>query len=265
MGVAIVGYVSIYYKDDDQKKDDEANTDLQCPLPPEGATPSPTPVPTTSDNSAALLGTFLVIFAQFMVAIQMIVEEKIINKYGAPALKAVGCEGIFGFLILGTMLIPLSQIKVDGYALEAPIDALKQVSNNWQIQLSLVLYTCSIAFFNFFGISVTKSMSASHRMVLDSLRTAAIWAVGLLLGWERFHFEKLFGFVCLLIGTAMYNEILTIPALLTTTTTRMKRPGRASWIMLGGTARLTTRRSLETFQLMLPCFRTCENKKKGVF
>ena len=29
----------------------------------------------------------------------------------------------------------------------------------------------SIAFFNFFGISVTKDMSAAHRMVLDSLRT----------------------------------------------------------------------------------------------
>ena len=31
----------------------------------------------------------------------------------------------------------------------------------------------SIAFFNFFGISVTKEMSATTRMVLDSVRTFA--------------------------------------------------------------------------------------------
>ena len=33
----------------------------------------------------------------------------------------------------------------------------------------------SIAFFNFFGISVTKEMSATTRMVLDSIRTFVIW------------------------------------------------------------------------------------------
>jgi FtsH-binding integral membrane protein len=44
----------------------------------------------------------------------------------------------------------------------------------------------SIAFFNFFGLSVTKYMSATHRMVLDSLRTIIIWAVSLLVGWQSF-------------------------------------------------------------------------------
>ena len=38
---------------------------------------------------------------------------------------------------------------------------------------------CSIAFFNFFGISVTKHMSAAHRMVLDSLRVMVVWGFGL--------------------------------------------------------------------------------------
>lgn len=48
----------------------------------------------------------------------------------------------------------------------------------------------SIAFFNFFGISVTKAMSASHRMVLDSLRTVAVLIVSIALGWEEFHYEQ---------------------------------------------------------------------------
>lgn len=38
---------------------------------------------------------------------------------------------------------------------------------------------CSIAFFNFFGISVTKHTSAAHRMVLDSLRVMVVWGFGL--------------------------------------------------------------------------------------
>ena len=51
----------------------------------------------------------------------------------------------------------------------------------------LYIYTCilyilvgnvvSIAFFNFSGISVTRELSATTRMVLDSLRTIVVWAV----------------------------------------------------------------------------------------
>merc|ERR1739845_246202 len=71
---------------------------------------------------------------------------------------------------------------------------------------------CSIAFFNFFGISVTKSLSAAHRMVLDSVRTVVVWVVSLALGWEQFHALQIVGFVIMSLGTAMYNEIITVPA-----------------------------------------------------
>ena len=43
----------------------------------------------------------------------------------------------------------------------------------------------SIAFFNFFGLSVTKTQSATTRMVLDSVRTVVIWAFALAVGWEK--------------------------------------------------------------------------------
>jgi len=46
----------------------------------------------------------------------------------------------------------------------------------------------SIAFFNFAGVSVTKELSATTRMVLDSVRTLVIWAVTLALGWQSFHY-----------------------------------------------------------------------------
>lgn len=44
------------------------------------------------------------------------------------------------------------------------------------ILCSILGNVVSIAFFNFSGISVTRELSATTRMVLDSLRTIVIWA-----------------------------------------------------------------------------------------
>jgi len=45
----------------------------------------------------------------------------------------------------------------------------------------------SIAYFNFSGISVAKEISATTRMVLDSVRTFFIWTFSLAIGWQGFH------------------------------------------------------------------------------
>nr|XP_045006491.1 solute carrier family 35 member F6 isoform X2 [Jaculus jaculus] len=57
------------------------------------------------------------------------------------------------------------------------------------------------------GISVTKELSATTRMVLDSLRTVVIWALSLALSWEIFHPLQILGFLILLTGTALYNGL----------------------------------------------------------
>ena len=65
------------------------------------------------------------------------------------------------------------------------IDGLYQMGNNPLIVVAVIGNIVSIAFFNFFGLSVTKTQSATTRMVLDSIRTIVIWAVCLALGWEE--------------------------------------------------------------------------------
>lgn len=45
----------------------------------------------------------------------------------------------------------------------------------------------SIAYFNFSGISVAKEISATTRMVLDSVRTFFIWTFSLAVGWQTFN------------------------------------------------------------------------------
>lgn len=71
-------------------------------------------------------------------------------------------------------------------SLENVIDALYQIKNSWQILVSILGTIVSIAFFNYAGISVTKEISATTRMVLDSVRTVVIWVVSLAIGWQPF-------------------------------------------------------------------------------
>ena len=51
-------------------------------------------------------------------------------------------------------------------------------------------------------------MSATTRMVLDSVRTLVIWGVSLLLRWQDFYYLQLIGFAVLLTGMCIYNDIV---------------------------------------------------------
>ncbi|XP_056337157.1 solute carrier family 35 member F6 [Danio aesculapii] len=163
--------------------------------------------------SEIITGDLLIIMAQIIVAVQMVLEEKFVYKHNVHPLKAVGTEGFFGFVILSLLLIPMFFIHVGSFAdnprqvLEDALDAFCQIGHKPLILLALLGNTVSIAFFNFAGISVTKEISATTRMVLDSLRTLVIWVVSLALGWEKFQGLQILGFIILLLGTAVYNGL----------------------------------------------------------
>lgn len=122
-------------------------------------------------------------------------------------------SGLFGFIILTILLIPFYYIPAGGFSnsergvLEDSLDAFCQMGRQPLIILALIGNITSIAFFNFAGISVTKEISATTRMVLDSLRTLVIWVVSLAVGWEQFHPLQILGFVILLLGTCLYNGL----------------------------------------------------------
>ncbi|XP_003971853.1 solute carrier family 35 member F6 [Takifugu rubripes] len=163
--------------------------------------------------SEVITGDLLIIMAQIIVSVQMVLEEKFVYKHDVHPLRAVGTEGFFGFVVLSLLLIPMYFIPVGSFGdnprqvLEDAIDAFCQIGNQPLILLALLGNTVSIAFFNFAGISVTKEISATTRMVLDSLRTLVIWVVSLALGWEQFHGLQVLGFLVLLAGTALYNGL----------------------------------------------------------
>mmetsp|Transcript_27546 Transcript_27546/g.69514 ORF Transcript_27546/g.69514 Transcript_27546/m.69514 type:complete len:439 (+) Transcript_27546:231-1547(+) len=167
--------------------------------------------------SHPLLGNILIVCAQVVVSTQMVIEEKFLSRYRVSPLQAVGWEGFWGLLFLAIALTGMyfSQVgpdMCDGHAcIENVIQAFHQVQSNTMLMAAVLGNVGSIAFFNYFGISVTQTMSATHRMVLDSLRTMVIWFFSLYVGWQSFAPLQVVGFAVLFLGTLVYNEIVTIP------------------------------------------------------
>ena len=63
----------------------------------------------------------------------------------------------------------------------------QEIAGSTQLQLTTVGSILSIAFFNFFGISVTKNLSGAARCTIDACRTLFVWMFSLYAGWETFH------------------------------------------------------------------------------
>ena len=83
-----------------------------------------------------------------------------------------------------------------------------QLAHNPLLLTTFCYTTVSIAFFNFAGVSVTKEMSATTRKVLESMRTLIIWMVSIAIGWQSFYALQLLGFVILITGMCIYNDIV---------------------------------------------------------
>ncbi|CAJ0606055.1 unnamed protein product [Cylicocyclus nassatus] len=170
------------------------------------------------DKNAIITGNLLIIMAQIIVAIQMVYEQKYLNQYDVPALFAVGLEGLFGMTILSVLMVPMYYIHVPHTFSTNPEGRLEDVFFAWKeiceqpwIAVALGGTIVSIAFFNFAGVSVTKELSATTRMVLDSVRTLVIWMFSIPFFGELFIPAQLLGFALLILGMFVYNDILIGP------------------------------------------------------
>lgn len=149
----------------------------------------------TPEDSNVLLGDVLIIIAQLITACQMVYEEMFIVKLDIPPLQMVGFEGVFGFVVLSFLLIPLNfipnihalrNVNTNG-SLEDPIDAMVKIGHQGLLFVPILGLVLSIAFYNFAGISLTKEINATTRMVLDSIRILVVWLFALAVGWQNFH------------------------------------------------------------------------------
>lgn len=85
------------------------------------------------------------------------------------------------------------------------------MGQNGIIIFLIFLTICSIAGFNSTGIATTKYASAAQRSTIDTSRTLTIWILSISLGLEDFLPWEIPGFILLVIGTLLYNEIVVFP------------------------------------------------------
>ncbi|KXN82557.1 Solute carrier family 35 member F6 [Leucoagaricus sp. SymC.cos] len=165
-----------------------------------------------AEAGKVVIGVFFVLFAQIFTATQFVVEA----HYSVTPLMAVGYEGFFGalsiFLLLPILSIP-SISKITPF-FDLPRGWYQTIYTPSVLSSSIAI-AISIALFNFFGLSVTRHVSATARSLTDTCRTLAIWIVSLGLGWEKFlipiSFLQLLGFTLLVYGTFLFNNLVSVP------------------------------------------------------
>ncbi|KAJ5183543.1 hypothetical protein N7492_001159 [Penicillium capsulatum] len=171
-----------------------------------------------ADSSQAVqtvVGVLLIAAAQIFTASQFVLEEWILENYAMDPIQVVGWEGVFGFTItligMIVLYITVGRTEAGQYGYFDMKEGWHQIISNRGVALSSILIMISIGGFNFFGLSVTRSVSATSRSTIDTCRTLFIWLVSLGLGWESFKWLQVVGFGLLVYGTFLFNDIIRAP------------------------------------------------------
>ncbi|CZR54421.1 probable integral membrane protein [Phialocephala subalpina] len=169
----------------------------------------------TPEAVRVIIGVLMIAGAQIFTASQFVLEEYILEKYALEPLKVVGWEGLFGFsvtlagLLVGHLAYGRTAAGRFGYW--DIVEGWREITQYKGIGVSSILIMISIGGFNFFGLSVTRSVSATARSTIDTCRTLFIWIVSLFLGWESFKWLQVLGFALLVYGTFLFNGLVRPP------------------------------------------------------
>ncbi|VBB86527.1 Putative protein of unknown function [Podospora comata] len=168
-----------------------------------------------SDALRVIIGVLMIAGAQIFTATQFVLEEWILERSSIEPIRVVGWEGIFGFSVtlLGMTVLHFAVGRTEAGRL-GPFDMVEGWRQFWEYRavfVSSLLIMISIGGFNFFGLSVTRSVSATSRSTIDTCRTLFIWIVSLGLGWETFKWLQVVGFALLVYFTFLFNGIVQPP------------------------------------------------------
>jgi drug/metabolite transporter (DMT)-like permease len=209
-----------------------------------------------NDTFLTAIGILLVLGAQLIAATQMVIQEFLLKKRNYHTTNVVFMEGFWGCLIMISVVLPITYLTPDAPVVGPPytnasnatinpaiqiyhensIDAMFQLSKNSTLLILELCIIVSIASFNIFGLSVTKSLSAVHRTLIDTCRTIFVWGVQVLLylidpitfanvgeKLTIYSLVQLFGFIFLIMGTLIYNQIIKLPFLFNYETEEKKK------------------------------------------
>ncbi|CAK9301920.1 unnamed protein product [Gordionus sp. m RMFG-2023] len=181
-------------------------------------------------NNATYLSLFktaiadiLIFLSQIIVAFQVVYEERLVTKYPTLSeMTIIGWEGIFGVFMLVPLIILASCIPIrktffvknddnivfdnQVYFLENPLDAFYQISGSYPLKWAIFCNFICVPIFSISGLHVTKGISATTRMVVDTLRIILVWVFSLVLKWQSFHKFQFFGCIIIICGISLYQN-----------------------------------------------------------
>jgi len=163
-----------------------------------------------------MTGIVLLLIAQCFTGGQFVSEEKLLSGTSLDPLYVVGLEGFWGCCVFAVLLPIFQQVECYGTLchngrLEDSLGALQEYREHPILYVQSICNIVTIAGFNVTGVMITKYASAAQRSTIDTCRTMIIWLVFLALGSEKFLAGELVGFVLLVLGTLVYNEIIEVP------------------------------------------------------
>ena len=160
------------------------------------------------------IGDMLIIFAQIIVAFQVVYEEKFIANHNIDPLLLVGCEGLYGFCMMSLLFIPMYYVEVEARFGQNPnkriedVDAgIDQISNSWKLSFAFFLFVGTSAMFKISRIIIAKKrFFSTTRVKLDTLRTLLVWTLALVFSWESYCHYKLVCMQTITTGIYLYTK-----------------------------------------------------------
>lgn len=171
------------------------------------------------DQYGIAAGCLLMVMSQIMIAMQIVFEEKFMDKHSIHPLRVVGLEGCYGSLVALVLLLPFSYVNAgpfsalkDGHLVDIK-DAFLQMKGNWIIALCVVGRIVSKPIFYYTGTHFVKSQhDAAKRITIDVHHDLIIWVIALLIHWQNWYFPQIFGFILVPIGMGVYCDVIPLPA-----------------------------------------------------
>lgn len=169
---------------------------------------------------STIIGLVMLTISLVFSGFQFTYQEKMFHLYEFEPKRMVGAESVVGIISLTLLLCVSSLIDCpnvdmcDG-KIDDPSMGVLYILRNKNVFIWSIIFTLSIAIYNLTGIWITKYLSSIFRIILDSLRTIFIWILSIVCQFEMFNWKRFSlqgpGFLLLILGNAISNEILPVP------------------------------------------------------
>jgi hypothetical protein len=167
----------------------------------------------------------LILLSDAIQALQSLIEEELLQDADAVEADVVAFEGMWGFFLSTFVVMPLSNILPSNSGegiYENTLESFIMLIRSPKIMVVCAIYLCAVAAFNQTGMLVTAFSGAVYRTIVENLRAISVWvlSVAVFYIWPASGAGEGLGYICavegggfltMLLGSLIYNQVLEIP------------------------------------------------------